>query len=152
MFEYNCIPFGLCNASALFQKLLQTMFHEELLQILLLYLDHIIVYSCSIADHLRQLEGVFQKLREHGLKIEAGKCQFFQRCVKYLGHVVSSEGVASDPAKMEVVARWPTLKTLKDLRSFLGFASFYRRFVPGFDQTAAPLHQLTDEISEKGKK
>ena len=70
----------------------------------------------------------------------------------YLGHVVSAEGVGTDPAKTEAVTSWPTPKTLKDLRSFLGFASYYRRFVPGFAQTAAPLHQLTAEISEKGKK
>ena len=68
---------------------------------------------------------MFQKLREHGLKIEAAKCQFFQRHVNYLGHVVLSEGVATDPAKTEAVARWPASKTLKDLRSFLSFSSFY---------------------------
>ena len=71
--------------------------------------------------------------------------------MKYLGHVVSSEGVATDPAKTKAMARWPTPKILKDLRSFLGFASYYQRFVPGFAQTAAPLHQLTAEISVKGK-
>ena len=152
LFEYNRMPFGLCNAPALFQRIMQTIFREDLLQILLVYLDDIIVYSSSIADHLKRLERVFQKLKEHGLKVEAEKCQFFQRRVKYLGHVVSAEGVGTDPAKTEAVASWPTPKTLKDLRSFLGFASYYRRFVPGFAQTAAPLHQLTAEISEKGKK
>lgn len=152
LFEYNRMPFGLCNAPATFQRLMQTIFREDLLQILLVYLDDIIVYSDSIADHLKRLERVFQKLREHGLKIEAEKCQFFQSHVKYLGHVVSSEGVATDPAKTEAVSKWPTPRTLRDLRSFLGFASYYRRFVPGFAQTAAPLHQLAAEISEKGKK
>lgn len=152
LFEYNRMPFGLCNAPASFQRLMQTIFREDLLQILLVYLDDIIVYSDSIADHLKRLERVFQKLREHGLKIEAEKCQFFQSQVRYLGHVVSSEGVATDPAKTEAVSQWPTPRTLKDLRSFLGFASYYRRFVPGFAQTAAPLHQLTAEISQKGTK
>ena len=75
-------------------RLMQTIFHEDLLQILLV--DDIIVYSDSIADHIRWLERVLQKLREHGLKIEAAKCQFFQRHVKYLGHVVSEEGAATD--------------------------------------------------------
>ena len=152
LFEYNRMPFGLCNAPALFQRIMQTIFREDLLQILLVYLDDIIVYSSSIADHLKRLKRVFQKLREHGLKVEAAKCQFFQRRVKYLGHVVSAEGVGTDSAKTEAVASWPTPKTLKDLRSFLGFASYYRQFVPGFAQIAAPLHQLTAEISEKGKK
>lgn len=77
LYEYNRMPFGLYNAPASFQRLMQTIFREDLLQILLVYLDNIIVYSDSIADHLRRLEQVFQKLREHGLKIEAEKCQFF---------------------------------------------------------------------------
>ena len=150
LYEYNRMPFGLCNAPGTFQRLKQTIFHEELLQILLVYLD-IIVYSNTIADHLKRLERVFQKLREHGLKIEAEKCQFFQSRVKYLGHVVSAEGVTTDPAKTEAVSQWPTPRTLKDLRSFLGFAPYYRRLVPGFLQTATPLHKLVTEISEKGK-
>ncbi len=152
LFEYNRMPFGLCNAPGTFQRLMQTIFCEDLLQILLVYLDDIIVYSSNVADNLVRLECVFQKLQAHGLKIEAEKCQFFQRRVKYLGHVVSSEGVATDPAKTEAVTQWPTPKTLKELRSFLGFASYYRRFIPGFAQTAAPLHQLTAEVSEKGTK
>ena len=149
---YNQMSFGLYNAPALFQRLMQIIFCEDLLQILLVYLDDIITYSDSIVDHLRWLERVLQKLREHGFKIEAAKCQFFQRRVKYLGHVLSSEGKPIDPAKMEAVARWPTPKTLKDSRSLLGFASCYRLFVSSFAQTAASLHQLMAEISEKGKK
>ena len=152
LFEYNRMPFRLCNAPALFQRIMQTIFHEDLLQTLLVYLDDIIVHSSSIAEHLKRLERVFQKLRERGLKVEAAKCQFFQRRVKYLGHVVSAEGVGTDPAKTKAAASWPTPKMLKDLRLFLGFASYYRRSVPGFAQTAAPLHQLTAETSGKGKK
>ena len=118
LYEYNRMPFGLCNAPGTFQRLMQTLFREELLQILLVYLDNIIVYSDNIADHLKRLERVFQKLREHGLKIEAEKCQFFQSRVKYLGHVVLVEGVATDPAKTEAVLQWPTPRMLKDLVIF----------------------------------
>ena len=93
----------------------------------IVYLDDIIVFSQDISTHLQRLEMVFQKLREHGLTIEAKKCQFFYTKVTYLaGHVVSAGGVATNLTKTEVVINWPKPKTLKDLRSFLGFASYYQ--------------------------
>ena len=151
LFEYNRMPFGLCNAPATFQRLMTNIFREDALKILLVYLDDIIVYSRGVADHLQRLERVFQKLREHGLKVEPGKCQFFQDRVTYLGHVVSAEGVSTDPAKTEAVSQWPVPKTLRELRSFLGFASYYRRFVPNFAQKAAPLHKLVAERADGAK-
>ena len=152
LYEYNRMPFGLNNAPATFQRLMQNIFRDDLLRVLLVYLDDIVVYSSTISEHLQRLEHVLLKLKENGLKIEPEKCQFFKKSVKYLGHVVSAEGVATDPAKTEVVAKWPMPGTLKDLRSFLGFTSYYRRYVPGFAQKAAPLHKLTAELSEGGKK
>lgn len=151
LFEYNRMPFGLAGAPGLFQKLMQTVFRDEVLQILIVYLDDIIVFSQDIPEHLRRLEIVLKKLREHGLKLEPKKCQFFCPKVNYLGHVVSADGVATDPDKTEVVKNWPKPRTLKDLRSFLGFASYYRRFVPHFAQRAKPLHQLVSKLYEGGK-
>ena len=151
LYEYNRMPFGLGNAPATFQRVMQTIFRDELLEMLIVYLDDIIVFSQDISTHLQRLEMVFQKLREHGLKIEGKKCHFFCPKVTYLGHVVSADGVATDPAKTEVVMNWPKPKTLKDLRSFLGFASYYRRFVPHFAQTAKPLHELVSKLYEGGK-
>ena len=151
LFEYNRMPFGLGGAPATFQRVMQTIFRDELLEILIVYLDDIIVFSQDISTHLKRLEMVFRKLQEHGLKIEAKKCQFFRPKVTYLGHVVSAEGVATDPAKTEAVTNWPKPKTLKDLRSFLGFASYYRRFVPHFAQVARPLHELVSNLYEGGK-
>ena len=151
LFEYNRMPFGLCGAPATFQRVMQTIFRDELLQVLIVYLDDIIVFSEDIGEHLKRLELVFRKLREHGLKIEPKKCQFFCSKVTYLGHVVSAEGVATDPSKTEVVTNWPEPKTLKELRSFLGFASYYRKFVPGFAQVAKPLHELVASLYDGGK-
>ncbi|KAK3726383.1 hypothetical protein QZH41_005098 [Actinostola sp. cb2023] len=151
LFEYTRMPFGLNNSPATFQRLMQNIFRDDLLQILLVYLDDIIVYSSNVAEHLGRLEHVFQKLREHGLKIEPKKCSFFKTKVNYLGHVVSAEGIETDPAKTEVVANWTVPKTLKEVRSFLGFASYYRRFVPEFAKTAKPLHALVAKLSEGGK-
>ena len=151
LFEYDRMPFGLGGAPATFQRVMQTIFRDELLEILIVYLDDVIVFSQDIRTHLKRLEMVFRKLQEHGLKIEAKKCQFFRPKVTYLGHVVSAEGVATDPAKTEAVTNWPKPKTLKDLRSFLGFASYYRRFVPHFAQVARPLHELVSNLYEGGK-
>ena len=109
------------------------------------------VFSQDIRTHLQPLEMVFRKLQEHGLTIKANKCQFLRPNVTYLGHVASAEGVATDPAKTEAVTNWPKPKTLKDLRSFLGFASYYRRFVPHFTQVARPLHELVSNLYEGGK-
>ena len=130
---------------------MQTTFQDELLEILIVYLDDIIVVSQDIRTHLKRLEMEFQKLQEHGLKIEDKKCQFFCPKVTYLGHVVSAKGVATDPANTEAVTNWPKPKSLKDLRSFLGFALYYRRHVPHFAQVARPLHELVSNLYEGGK-
>lgn len=151
LFEYNRMPFGLGGAPGTFQRIIQTIFRDELLETLIVYLDDIIVFSQDISTPLQRLEMVFQKLREHGLKIEAKKCQFFRTQVTYLGHVVSADGVATDPVKTEVVTNWPKPTTLKDLRSFLGFPSYYRRFVPHFTQLARPLHELVTKLYEGGR-
>ena len=151
LFEYNRMPFGLANAPATFQRLMQHIFREDLLQTLIVYLDDIIVFSQDVKEHLRRLELVFQTLREHGLKIEPKKCQFFCPKVTFLDHVVSADGVATDPEKTEAVTKWPTPRTLKELRSFLGFASYYRRFVPHFAQVAKPLHELVARLYDGGK-
>ena len=136
LYQYDHMPFGLAGAPATFQRLMQTLFRDDMLQILIVYLDDIIVFSQDIREHLKRLELVLQKLREHGLKLEPKKCQFFCSKVTYLGHVVSADGVATDPAKTEAVVNWPKPKTLQELHSFLGFASYYRKFVSHFAQIA----------------
>jgi hypothetical protein len=95
-------------------------------------LDDLIIYSNTIEEHIERLDKVFTRLKEHGLKRKGKKCHFFKPQVKYLGHIISPEGIATDPEKIDVVKGWPRPETLKDLRSFLGFASYYRRFVPQF--------------------
>ena len=142
LYEYTRIPFGLCNAPATFQRLLQTAFHAEMFNILLVYLDDIVVYSDTLDEHLARLDTVFTRLKSYGLKLEIRKCSFFKKSVKYLGHVVSSEGVATDPDKISAVRDWALPQTLRELRAFIGFASYYRRYVPRFTQLAMPLHRV----------
>ena len=121
LFEYNWMPCSLAGAPGLFQKLMQTFFRDEVLQILIVYLDDIIVFSQDIPDHLRRLEIILKKLWEHGLKLKPKKCQFFCPNVNCLGHVISANGVTTDPDKTEVVKNWPRPRTLKDLSLFWSF-------------------------------
>lgn len=146
LFEFNRMPFGLCNAPSTFQRLMERIFRDQSLQSLLLYLDDIIIFSTSFEEHLTRLELVLSRLQDNNLKLKLSKCHFFQREVKYLGHVVSAAGVATDPDKVRAVKEWKQPATTKEVRSFLGFASYYRRFVEGFARIAAPLHQLVARL------
>lgn len=150
LFEWNRMPFGLCNAPGTFQRLMERLFGDQQCQSLLLYLDDVVVFSTSVAQHLERLEVVLGRLEREGLKVKLSKCAFFQREVKYLGHVISAEGVSTDPAKIEVVADWRRPSNVGELRSFLGFASYYRRFVEGFAKLAGPLHKLVAACSSSG--
>jgi hypothetical protein len=146
LFEWNRMPFGLCNAPSTFQRLMQQIFGDQQCQSLLLYLDDIVVFSSTFQQHLKRLEVVLQRLKFKSLKAKLSKCSFFQHEVRYLGHIISAEGVSTDPGKVEAVASWQPPTTILELRSFLGFASYYRRFVEGFAKLAAPLHRLVAEL------
>lgn len=146
LFEWNRMPFGLCNAPSTFQRLMQRMFGDQQCQSVLLYLDDIVIFSSTIQQHLERLEMVLMRLQCEGLKAKLEKCAFFKPEVCYLGHVISSQGVATDPRKVEAVANWHRPTNVSELRSFLGFASYYRRFVEGFAKLAAPLHRVVAEL------
>lgn len=151
LYEYVRMPFGLSNSPATFQRLMEVILGDLNYGSLLLYLDDILIFSSSFEEHLERLEVVFQRLRHHGLKLKPKKCHFLRKECKYLGHVVSSEGIATDPAKTEAIARWKQPHTEKELRAFLGIAGYYRRFVKRFSQIAAPLHALlTKQGCKKG--
>jgi transposase InsO family protein len=141
-YECNRMPFGLTNAPATFQRLMETCMGDLHLMFCLIYLDDIVVYSSTFDEHLERLEAIFQCLEDTGLKLKPSKCRFFQRKIKYLGHIVSSEGVGTDPEKISVLRNWPTPKSVQEVRSFLGFVGYYRRFMKDFASIARPLHDL----------
>lgn len=141
-FECNRMAFGLTNAPATFQRLMETCLGDIHLIHCLIYLDDIIIFSRTFEEHLERLESVFQRLSSAGLKVKPSKCQFFKTRIKYLGHIVSREGVSTDPEKVDAVRNWPVPKSVDEVRRFLGFTGFYRRFVKDFAKIAKPLHDL----------
>ncbi len=109
----------------------------------LVFIDDLIVFSRSLEEHEARLIQVLKRLREFGLKLSPEKCKFCQTSVRYLGHIVSQHGVETDPAKVEALKTWPRSKDLKELRSFLGFSGYYRRFVQDYSKIVKPLNDLT---------
>ena len=151
-FECNRMPFGLSNAPATFQRLMETCMGDHYLNYCLLYLDDIVVFSETYEEHMERLEAVFQRLGDAGLKLKPAKCRLFQKSIKYLGHVVSEHGVSTDPDKIAAVKAWPKPQNISEVQSFLGFVSFYRRFIPKFSKVARPLHKLVQESGASGQK
>ncbi|KAL0161724.1 hypothetical protein M9458_045449, partial [Cirrhinus mrigala] len=150
LYEHLRMPMGVCNGPATFQRLMQTTMSDLIFQIMLVYLDDILVFSKTFPEHLERLRTVLTRLQETGLKVKIGKCHFLQPTVTFLGHQVSAEGIATDPNKISAVKQWPVPTTLKALRSFLGFCGYYRRFVPGFSKIAGPLHDLVNQCLNEG--
>ena len=142
LFQFERMPFGLCNAPATFQRLMQRCLGNQLTESALVYLDDVVIFSPDFATHLHHLETAFQSLARYGLKLRPEKCQFLQKEVKFLGHVVSGHGVSPDPEKVAAVQEWNTPTTAKQVHSFLGFVGYYRRFIKDFSKIAKPLHEL----------
>jgi hypothetical protein len=102
-------------------------------------------FSRTFEEHLSRLQTVFSRIKEAGLKISPQKCFLFHREVKFLGHIVNSSGILPDPSKIEAISTWPSPTSLKELRSFLGTRSYYRKFIQDFSKIARPLHHLTEK-------
>ena len=144
LFEFKVMPFGLCNAPATFQRLMDLVLAGLQWSCCLVYIDDVIILGRSFSEHLRNLQAVFERIQSAGLKLKPSKCSFLQDEVQYLGHIVSKDGVKVDPAKTNKVASWSTPTSIREVKQFLGFASYYRRFIEGFAQVAKPLHCLTE--------
>ena len=151
-YEYETMPFGATNAPATFQRLIDNCLGDLNMNWCIVYLDDIIIFSQDAASHIERLEAVFRKLAKAGLKLKPSKCEFFKKRIKYLGHIVSEEGVSTDPKKVEAVLNWPVPKTVYDVRAFLGFVGYYRRFIKGFSKVALPLRKLLIGLESRGKK
>lgn len=143
LFEYLVMPFGLANAPACFQRFIQWVLREYLDIFCFVYLDDILIFSKTEAEHLDHIEKVFSALSLNKLTVSPEKCAFFQEQVVFLGFVIATTGISMDPAKLKTIAEWPYPRNLKDLQRFLGFSNFYRRFIEDFSGVAGPLTTLT---------
>ena len=141
-YECNRMPFGLCNAPATFQRLMENCFGDINMQSCLIYLDDIVVFSRTFKEHVERLSLVFERLVEAGLKLSPAKYRLFQDKIKNLRHIVSSEGIATDSEKIRCVKDWPVPQTLEQLQSFLGFVDYYRRFIKDFSKISRPLYDM----------
>jgi hypothetical protein len=138
-FEFVVMAFGLSGAPNTFQSAMNTTLAPLLRKCVIVLFDDILVYNKSLADHLSHLEQVFCLLHQVTWVIKLSKCKFAQRFITYLGHLISADGVATDLSKVEAILHWPQPRNIKDLRSFLGLAGYYRKFVKHFAIIAKPL-------------
>jgi hypothetical protein len=141
-YEFVVVPFGLTNAPATFMCLMNNVLSKFLDKFVLVFIDDILIYSKNREEHEEHLRLVLQVLREHQLYAKFSKCDFFQKQIHYLGHVLSKEGVAVDPDKIRSIMEWPTPKDVSDIRSFMGLAGYYRRFIKDFSKIGCPITAL----------
>ncbi|KAL3968321.1 potassium voltage-gated channel Eag-related subfamily H member 3 [Sarotherodon galilaeus] len=142
-FEYLVMPFGLTNAPAVFQGLVNDVLRDFLNHFVFVYLDDILIFSRSRAEHVKHVRLVLRRLLENRLFCKAEKCEFHASTVSFLGFIIEQGQLRADPAKVKAVLEWPVPGSRKKLQSFLGFSNFYRRFIRDFSKVALPLTQLT---------
>lgn len=141
-YEYKRMPFGLKNAPATFQRVMDSVLCGLQGERCFVYLDDIVIFASSLQEHEQKLQEVFSRLRKYHLKVQPDKCEFLRREVAYLGHIISNEGVKPNPDKVRVVRDFPIPKSCKDIKAFLGLTGYYRRFISNFSKLTKPLTSL----------
>jgi hypothetical protein len=142
LYEYLVMSFGLMNAPAHFMYLMNSVFMPELDKFVVVFIDDILVYSENEEDHVKHLEIVLTRLREHKLYTKFSKCEFWLTKVPFLGHILSTEGIFVDPSKVQEVLDWKAPTSVTEVRSFLGLASYCHRFILDFSKIAKPMTSL----------
>jgi hypothetical protein len=140
--EFRVMPFGLTNAPATFQEAMNSILRPLLRKHVMIFVDDILIYSKSFEEHVDHITQVFNILKQHNFLLKKTKCSFAQQQLEYLGHIINSERVETDPKKIQVVAAWPVPTDLKQLRGFLGLSGYYRRFIKNYGALSRPLTDL----------
>ena len=138
-YEFKRMPFGLKNAPATFQRVMDNVLRGLQNEICSVYLDDIIIFSTSLDEHLVRIKSVFDRLRESNFKIQLDKSEFFKKSVQYLGHIITQEGVKPNPDKISIIKNFPIPRTQKDIKSFLGLLGYYRKFIRDFAKLTKPM-------------
>jgi len=150
--KFNRMPQGVTNAPSTFQRVMEKCVGSLHLKEVLVFLDDLIVFSSSLEEHEERLMKVLHQLKEFGLKLSPDKCRFFMKSVTYLGHIVSESCVETDPDKISALTTWPKPSNISQLKSFLGFTGYYRRFVRDYSKIAKPLNALTTGYCQPRRK
>ncbi|WZZ15171.1 hypothetical protein YC2023_108260 [Brassica napus] len=141
--RFVVMPFGMTNAPAAFMKMMNSVFRDFLDESVIIFIDDILIYSKDEESHRKHLRAVLERLRKHKLYAKLSKSSFWQKSIGFLGHIVSGEGVSVDPEKIRAIKDWPRPCSATEVRSFLGLAGYYRKFVKGFASLAQPMTRLT---------
>jgi predicted aspartyl protease len=149
LYEFNTLPFGITNAPSTFERCMEMVLQNCQWKTCLIYLDDIICFGSSFEQHVERLSNILQQLSDAGLKLKPSKCHFFQEELVFLGHKVTKTGVTTDPEKIKALSEWPSPRNIKEVRSFLGFCSYYRRYVKNFAEISEPISCITRK--ENGK-
>ena len=138
-YEYLRMPFGLKNAPSTFQRVMDNVFRDYLYKFCFVYVDDIVIFSKSLHDHLIHVRQVFEKLKQHNLKVQLNKSEFFSKNIAFLGHVITPEGIKPNPDKIKAIQNYPMPTTAKEIKSFLGLVGYYRKFISNFSKIISPI-------------
>ena len=145
LWRFNVMPFGLCNAPATFERLMEKVLGSLQWQTCLCYIDDVLCYSPTVSQHLVDLEAIFAKIEKSGMTLKPKKCHFFKKKVKFLGHEVSADGISTDPEKVDKIVNCPPPNDIHELRSIVGLGTYYKKFIPDYSDMMKPLTCLTEK-------
>jgi hypothetical protein len=146
-YQFKVMPFGLCNAPATFECIMNSVLEPFLRKFIIVFMDDILIYNSSLVDRATHIKLVLELLRGHKFYVKKSKCSFARQELEYLGHIISGVGVATDPSKTHAMKEWPTPTTVTELRGFLGLTGYYRKFVKHYGSLAKPLTNLLKKKS-----